>query len=92
VTERERTKGVVKMMPYGSYQLWQLERSKTEAERRRADAELGMLAAELSRFFHNVTGPLRGLRRHRLLRPASSLPTAQIAAAQTEITCLQSGN
>jgi hypothetical protein len=80
------------MMPYGSYQLWQVERSKTEAERRQAAAELGMLAAELSRFFHNVTGPLRGLRRHRLLRPASSLPIAQIATAQTEVACLQSGN
>jgi hypothetical protein len=67
VTET-RTKDVVKMVPHGSYQLWQAERSKTDAERRQTDAELGMLIAEMSCFVRDVTGPMRAVRRHRLLR------------------------
>jgi hypothetical protein len=89
--DRTRTKGVVNMMPYGSYQLWQVERTKTDAERRQADAELGMLAAEVSRFFRDATAPMRNLRRHRLLRPASR-PAAQSIASQTNAACVSSGN
>jgi hypothetical protein len=36
-------------MPYQSYQLWQLERVKTTAEQRAADAQRGMFAATASR-------------------------------------------
>jgi hypothetical protein len=88
--DRTTKKGVVMMMPYGSYQLWQVERTKTDAERRQADAELGMMAAELSRFFREITGPVRGLRRRRL--PPAPLPSAQSGAVQTNIACLPSGN
>jgi hypothetical protein len=59
------------MMGYGSYQLWQVERTKTDAERRQADEQLGMMAADVSRFFRGITAPVRGLARHRHPRPAS---------------------
>jgi hypothetical protein len=79
------------MMHFGSYQLWQVERAKTDAERRQADAELGMMAAEVSRFFREITGPVRGPGRRRLLRPAP-LASAESTAAHTKIACLPSGN
>jgi hypothetical protein len=37
------------MTPYQIYLLWQIERPKTTAEQRAADARLGMLAAAVSR-------------------------------------------
>jgi hypothetical protein len=39
------------------------ERVQTAAERRRADAELGMMAADVSRFWRRVSRPARTLRR-----------------------------
>jgi hypothetical protein len=37
------------MMPYQSYQLWQIERPKTAAEQYAADLRRGIFAAALSR-------------------------------------------
>jgi len=37
------------MMPYQSYQLWQIERPKTPAEQYAADTRRGMFAAAVSR-------------------------------------------
>jgi hypothetical protein len=37
------------MIPYQTYQLWQLERVKTTAEQHAADARRGMFAAVTSR-------------------------------------------
>ena len=37
------------MMPYQSYQLWQIERPKTPAEQYAADLRRGMFAAAVSR-------------------------------------------
>jgi hypothetical protein len=37
------------MMPYQSYQLWQIERHKTPAEQYAADMRRGMFAAAVSR-------------------------------------------
>lgn len=104
LSDRTRAKGcAVKMMPYGSYQLWQLERSKTDAERRQANAELAMQAAAVSQFFRGIAAPVRSLRRHWLLHraplaaaslaaaPHAAAPHAAApqAAAQTKLTCLQ---
>jgi hypothetical protein len=36
------------MTPYQTYQLWQIERPKTTAEQRAADAQLGRFAAAVS--------------------------------------------
>jgi hypothetical protein len=52
------------MTPYSAYQLYQAERVKSEAERRRADLELGMMAADVSRLWGQITRPVRLLRRH----------------------------
>jgi hypothetical protein len=51
------------MMPYSAYQLYQAERVKSEAERRRADLELGMMAADVSRLWGQMTRLVRPLRR-----------------------------
>lgn len=53
------------MMPYSVNLLYQAERVKTGAERRQADIELGMMAAELSRLGRDINRPLRALRRYR---------------------------
>ena len=37
------------MMRYQTYQLWQIERPKTTAEQRAADARVGIIAAAVSR-------------------------------------------
>jgi hypothetical protein len=58
--KRER-KGVMTMMLYDMSQQYQAERIKSAAERRRADAELGMMAADVSRLWRRVTRPLRAL-------------------------------
>jgi len=57
---------VITMMFYDMTQQYHAERIKTVAERRRADAELGMMAAEVSRIWRRVTRPARALRRHQM--------------------------
>jgi hypothetical protein len=59
------------MMPYQTYQVFQAERPKTAAEIRRADDQLGQMAANVSRLWQHATRPivlLRGQDR----RPACS--------------------
>jgi hypothetical protein len=55
---------VITMMFYGGTQQYQAERIKSAAEQRRADAEAGMLAADVSRrwrrFVRALAGPLGG--------------------------------
>jgi hypothetical protein len=46
------------MMPYQSYQIYQAERSKTAAEVRRADDQLGHMAASASRLWCRATRPI----------------------------------
>ena len=53
------------MMPYQSYLIYQAERTKTGAEIRRADEQLGLMAESVSWLWHRATRPivlLRGLR------------------------------
>lgn len=61
------------MMPYQSDQVYQAERTKTAAEIRRADEQLGHMAESLSWLWQHATRPtalLRGPSR----RPACSAP------------------
>jgi hypothetical protein len=46
------------MMPYQSYQIYQIERTKTRAEIRRADEQVGHLAEGVSRLWHHATRPV----------------------------------
>jgi hypothetical protein len=50
------------MMFYDMTRQYQAERIKSAAELRRADAELGMMAAEVSRLWRRLIGPVRGMR------------------------------
>ena len=50
------------MMPYQVYQLYQIERTKTAAEIRRADEKLGELSHALSSAWHQATRPIVALR------------------------------
>jgi hypothetical protein len=50
------------MMPYQSYQVYQAERPKTAAEIRRADDQLGQMAANVSRLWQHATRPIALLR------------------------------
>jgi hypothetical protein len=52
-------------MPYSGYQLYQAERVKSDAERRQADAALGMMAAGVAQLWGQVTRPVRALRSDR---------------------------
>ncbi len=56
-------------MFYDMTRQYHVERFQTTAERRRADAEIGMMAAEVSRVWRRVIRPARALRRHQL-KPA----------------------
>jgi hypothetical protein len=46
------------MMPYQSYQIYQIERTKTRAEIRRADEQLGHMAESVSRLWRHATRPV----------------------------------
>ena len=50
------------MMPYQSYLIYQAERPKTAAEIRRADEQLGHMAANVSWLWRRVTRPVATLR------------------------------
>jgi hypothetical protein len=54
--------GSVTMMPYQVYQLYQAERTKTAAENRRADEQLGELSRALSSVWQHATRPQAVLR------------------------------
>jgi hypothetical protein len=57
--ERERQETT--MMFYDMSRQHHAERIQTAAERRRADAELGMMAAAVARIWQRVTRPVRAL-------------------------------
>jgi hypothetical protein len=59
------------MMPYQSYQSYQVERPKTAAEIRRADEQLGHMAENVSWLWQRATRPITLLRRQDR-RPACS--------------------
>jgi hypothetical protein len=46
------------MMPYQSYQIYQIERTKTRAEIRRADEQAGHMAESVSRLWRHATRPV----------------------------------
>jgi hypothetical protein len=50
------------MMQYQTYQVFQAERTKTAAEIRRADDQLGHMAQNLSRMWQHATRPIALLR------------------------------
>jgi hypothetical protein len=56
------------MMPYSVHQLYEAERVKSSAERREADIAQGMMAAEVSRLWQDISRPLGALRRYRARR------------------------
>jgi hypothetical protein len=49
------------MMPYSAYQLYQAERTKTVAEMRRADEQLGEISRALSSAWHHASRPTGAL-------------------------------
>jgi len=49
------------MTPYGAYQLYQIERSKSAAEIRRADEQLGEISRSLSSAWHHASRPTGAL-------------------------------
>jgi|HubBroStandDraft_1064217.scaffolds.fasta_scaffold196587_1 hypothetical protein len=60
------------MTPYGSYQLYQVERPKSAAEIRRADVQAGLLAATVTDLLHVFARPVRAIRKPRLAAAATS--------------------
>jgi hypothetical protein len=64
---------VIIVMSYAAYQLYQAERSRSDAERRQADASLGTLAASAAGLRRGPTRPRRAqARAARLLRALPS--------------------
>ena len=59
------------MMPYQSYQMYQTQRTKTAAEIRRADVQLGHMAENISWLWQRATRPI-ALVRGQGRRPACS--------------------
>ena len=53
----ENARGVITMMFYDMTAQYQAERVKSAAERRRADEQLGMMAAEVSRLWQRLSRP-----------------------------------
>ena len=68
---------MVSVMPYDGFQMYQAEKAKTDAERRQADIGQGMMAAEVSRLWLDVTRPLRALLGYRARRRRSGLEVAE---------------
>jgi hypothetical protein len=64
------------MMPYDTYRLYQIERTKSPAEVRHADEQAARLASAASSLFRSITRPWQAMRRrsrtatHDLPRPA----------------------
>ncbi len=61
------------MTSYNSYQLYQIERPKSTAEMRRADAQAGLVAATIADLLHAVARPVRTTRK---LRPVAGRASA----------------
>ncbi|HTX84228.1 MAG TPA: hypothetical protein VME44_18745 [Streptosporangiaceae bacterium] len=72
------------MMPYQSFQLWQIERPKTPAEQYAADLQRGLFAAAVSRSARHAARKIaRAAGRSRLLlaravRLGAAIPAARV--------------
>jgi hypothetical protein len=51
------------MVPYDTYRIYQIERTKSLAEVRRADVQAARVASALSSLFRGITRPVRTVRR-----------------------------
>ena len=74
------------MMPYDTYRLYQIERTKSPAEIRRADEQAARVASAASSLFRRITRPWRAMRRSspvttRDLSPPSQLRRTLLPAA-----------
>jgi len=69
----ENARGVITMMFYDMTAQYQAERVKSAAERRHADEQLGMMAAEVSRLRQRLSRPARILRGFRARRARTAL-------------------
>jgi hypothetical protein len=49
------------MMPYGTYQLWQAERARTDAEHRQAAGRQGQIAAAVAGRSRDIVRPARAV-------------------------------
>jgi len=50
------------MVPYDTYRIYQIERAKSLAEVRRADAHAARVASAISSLFRGITRPVRTVR------------------------------
>jgi len=79
------------MMPYSVNLLYQAERVKTDAERRQADAETGMMTADLSQFWNDIVRLVSVLRRHRWKRyPAAGIAGSAQPGSRCQAACFGS--
>ena len=74
------------MMPYQSYQLWEIERTKTTAELRASDVRAGEFAAAMARSFRQVGRQLRAVADLRARSPRSAAPAGACPAAQVRVS------
>jgi len=51
------------MVPYDTYRIYQIERAKSLAEVRRADAQAALVASAISSLFRGITWPVRTVRK-----------------------------
>ena len=63
------------MMFYNMTQPYQAGRIKSADEQRRADEQLGMMAAEVSRLWQRLTRPARALRGFHARHPRTAFQT-----------------
>lgn len=79
------------MMPYSVNLLYQAERVKSDAERRQADIEMGMMAADLSQFWDDVVRFVSALRRcHRKRYPAAGFAGPAQPGSRCQSACFDS--
>jgi hypothetical protein len=69
------------MMPYQSYQLFEIERPKSIAEQRAADARRGEFAAAVSRWVRATTAQLHATTAPRRLTRGSGRPATARSAS-----------
>jgi len=68
------------MVPYDTYRIYQIERAKSLAEVRRADAQAARVVSAISSLFLGITRPVRNVRRPapgRRTRPATPSLTSR---------------
>ena len=62
------------MVPYDTYRIYQIERTKTLAEVRRADQRAAQLASAISSLVHGLIRPVRAARRPSLAAAPPARP------------------